>query len=176
MSQSGLAECPRALVAAIQAKFCEQLGRAGHLISRLTDDEMDWTAPAPGAWPTGVLIGHLLDRVAGICAVLAAAAPEQLAHFDQLRTLPVNHRCPPAEALNRLRLYGAHIEEGFALLTDTDLGRLLPTVFVPAGEPILTLLLGNLEHLINHKHQLFTYSKLMGVDVNTGDLYQFRGE
>lgn len=146
------------------------------MIRRLPDDQLDWTVPVPGTWPTGVLIGHLLESVAGICAVLAAAAPERLSHFDQLRSLPVNHCCPSNEALNRLRLYGAHIEEGFALLRDADLGRLLPTVFVPVGEPILTLLLGNLEHLVNHKHQLFTYLKLMGVDVNTSDLYQFRGE
>lgn len=68
----------------------------------------------------------------------------------------------------------AHIDEGFALLEDQDLSRRLPTVFVRSGEPILTLLLGNLEHLINHKHQLFTYLKLMGIDVRTRDLYRFR--
>jgi hypothetical protein len=39
-----------------------------------------------------------------------------------------------------------------------------------------TLLLGNLEHLINHKHQLFMYVKLMGVAAGTRDLYRFRGE
>jgi len=40
---------------------------------------------------------------------------------------------------------------------------------------VLTLLLGNLEHLINHKHQLFSYLKQMGVPVATPDLYQLRG-
>jgi len=37
-------------------------------------------------------------------------------------------------------------------------------------------MLGNLEHLINHKHQLFTYLKLMGESVGSRDLYRFRGE
>ena len=157
VSQAAGTECPRELVAAVQAKICEQLERTEHLICQLTDDQLDWTAPVPRAWPTGILIGHLLECVAGICAALGAATPEQLAHFDQLRSLPVNHRCPPNEALERLHRYRTHIEEGFAVLTDADLGRLVPTVFVPGGEPILTLLLGNLEHLINHKHQLFTY-------------------
>jgi hypothetical protein len=35
-------------------------------------------------------------------------------------------------------------------------------VFVPQGEPLLTLLLGNLEHFINHKYQLFSYLKGKG--------------
>jgi hypothetical protein len=46
---------------------------------------------------------------------------------------------------------------------------------VAEGEPLLTLLLGNLEHLINHKHQLFWYLKLLGVSVRTPDLYRLRG-
>jgi len=50
----------------------------------------------------------------------------------------------------------------------------LSTVFVKEGETLLTLLLGNLEHLINHKHQLFTYLKLLGVAVTSQDLYHFR--
>ena len=53
--------------------------------------------------------------------------------------------------------------------------RPIPTVFVPDGEPVLTLLLGNLEHLINHKHELFTAIKQMGVPVATRDLYRLRG-
>ena len=164
------------LVAAVLAKIHEQLERSGHLIRRLPADRLDWTTPLAGACPPSLLMGHLLDCVAGICAVLAAAEPEQLAHFDELRKLRVNHRCGPEEAIDRLRLYGAHIDEGFALLTDADLSRRLATVFVETGESILTLLLGNLEHLINHKHQLFIYLKLMGVDVDSRDLYQFRGK
>jgi len=61
------------------------------------------------------------------------------------------------------------------LLEDPDLSQKVPTVFVKQGESLLTLLLGNLEHLVNHKHQLFTYLKLMGVDVTSHNLYQFRG-
>ena len=74
-----------------------------------------------------------------------------------------------------MAIYRGHVEDGFALLTDVDLGRQLSTVFVQQGETLLTLLLGNLEHLINHKHQLFTYLKLLGVEVTSRDLYHFRG-
>jgi hypothetical protein len=101
--------------------------------------------------------------------------PDRLAHFQHLRDLPVNHRCGKAEARERIRSYRTRIDDGFALLSDADLGRHLPTIFVPDGEPALTLMLGNLEHLINHKHQLFTYLKLMGVNLSSEDLYRFRG-
>jgi uncharacterized damage-inducible protein DinB len=158
------------LCSALLEKIREQSERTSHLMGLVPEAQLDWT-PGPGAWNVGQLLGHLLECMAGFCAVLAAAEPQRLAHFLALRELPVS---PPREAAARIEIYRAHIEEGFGLLTDADLARRLPTVFVPQGEPLLTLLLGNLEHLINHKHQLFTYLKQMGVPVATPDLYRFR--
>jgi hypothetical protein len=163
------------LCAAVCAKVGEQIERTRHLISLIPAGRADWTPPIPGAWPAGVLLGHLLDCLAGFCAVLQAAVPVELAHFSRLRELPVNQPCSPEEATGRIAHYRDHIEEGFRRLTDADLSRRLPTVFVPEGEPLLTLLLGNLEHLVNHKHQLFIYLKLQGVPVESRDLYRFRG-
>jgi uncharacterized damage-inducible protein DinB len=150
------------LGAALLDKIGEQIERTGHLVSLVPTERLDWR-PQPCGWTTRELIGHLLDCISGFCAVFLAAEPQRLAHFVKLREVP------PA-----MELYRAHIEEGFALLTDADLARRVPTVFVADGESILTLLLGNLEHLINHKHQLFTYLKDMGVLVATPDLYRFR--
>jgi hypothetical protein len=67
------------------------------------------------------------------------------------------------------------IEEAFLLVTDEDLARRIPTIFSEKGETAVTLLLNNLEHLINHKHQLFSYLKSSGVQVGTSDLYEIRG-
>ena len=164
------------LVTAMCRKIEEQIERSDRLVRLLPLDRLEWSPPVAGAWTAGMLVGHLLECMAGLCAALAAAQPARLAHFSSLRSLPVNHKCPPDEAVRRIAVYRAHIEEGMALLADSDLRRAVPTIFVPRGEPLLTLLLGNLEHLINHKHQLFTYLKLMGVDVATRDLYRFRGE
>src|SRR5207237_1103662 len=136
----------------------------------------DWAPAIPGAWPVATLLGHVLECLAGFCAVLIAVEPEGLSHFAELRTFPVNHNCTPQEAQRRIAIYCAHIEKGMALIEDADLGQRVPTIFVQKGEPLLTLLLGNLEHLINHKHQLFTYLKLMRLNVNSRDLYHFRGE
>ena len=150
------------LTAALLDKFGEQIERTRHLITLVPAERLDWR-PQAGDWTTADLLGHLLECISGFCAVLAAAEPERLAHFAKLREIPAT-----------IEVFHSHIEEGFALLTDADLARWVPTVFVPEGESILTLLLGNLEHLINHKHQLFTYLKQMGVPVATPDLYRFR--
>jgi len=141
----------------VLAKIEEQIERTEHLLALVPADRLDCRVEA--------LAAHLLDCMAGFCAVLAAVEPERLAHFQRLRTTGAT-----------AATYRAHIEEGFALLTDADLGKLIPTVFVPRGETVLTLLLGNLEHLINHKHQLFTSVKEMGVAVGTPDLYCLRGK
>lgn len=166
----------RFLCAALLAKILEQIERTDHLIRLLPPDHQTWKPAIAGAWPVEMLLGHLLDCLAGFYAVLTAVEPERLAHFSELRHLPVNHACSIADALTRLELYQARIEEGFAFLEDAGLSKTVGTVFVESGETVLTLLLGNLEHLINHKHQLFTYLKQMGVQVNTRDLYRFRQE
>ncbi len=61
------------------------------------------------------------------------------------------------------------------MIEDQDLERRIPTVFVPEGETLMTLLLGNLEHLANHKYQLFLYLRLMGERLGSQDVYRFRG-
>jgi DinB superfamily len=164
------------LCASVQAKIYEQIERTEHLISLVPTGRADWVPAISGAWPLGILLGHLLDCLAGFCAVLHAAAPNQLARLTALRGLPVNHDCSPEEALGRMAAYRGGLDEGFAALQDSDLAVRVPTVFVKNGEPLLTLLLGNLEHLINHKHQLFMYLKMMGVNVQSADLYRFRAE
>ena len=166
----------RTLCASVQAKIYEQIERTEHLIRLLPEGRADWAPPISDAWPVSILLGHLLDCLAGFCAVLYAAAPQQLAGLTSLRDLPVNHDCSPTEAVSQIAAYRNGLETGFAVLRDSDLGVRVPTVFVKDGEPLLTLLLGNLEHLINHKHQLFLYLKMMGANVRSVDLYRFRGE
>ncbi len=165
----------RVLCDAFLSKIEEQIERADRLIALYPESRLDWQPAMQGAFSGALLLGHLLECLAGFCAVLHAVKPDHLRHFSELRLLPVNHRCGTGEARARIEAYRARIREGFALIQDSDLARLVPTVFVGSGETLLMLLLGNLEHLVNHKHQLFTYLKLIGVDVGSGDLYHFRG-
>lgn len=155
------------------SKLEEQIERADYLISLVPKDKLEWR-PLPESFRVCDLLGHLLECLAGFCAALYAIDPQRLAHFTSLREMKVNHCCGIEEARERMQYYIACIIEGFANLTDADLSRRLPTVFVAEGEAAMTLLLGNLEHFINHKHQLFFYLKLLGVQVATADLYRIR--
>src|SRR5258708_37129022 len=116
----------RQLCASLLAKIHEQIEGTEHLIVLLPANRLDWAPPLPGFWPADVLLGHLLDCLAGFCAVLSAVEPQRLAHFASLRESPVNHHCPPPEALRRIAIYRAHIDEGFALLEDADLAKPVP--------------------------------------------------
>ena len=161
------------LASLVLAKLDEQMERAQHLISLIPPDKLQWS-PHPETLRVCDLLGHLLECLAGFCAILYAVNADKLSHFAALRELPVNHCCEIDEARERLSEYALRIEEGFALLTDDDLARSVPTVFAAEGEPVMTLILGNFEHLMNHKYQLFFYLKLLGVGVNSADLYRFR--
>lgn len=166
----------RIIVEDIRLKLGEQIERTEHLVRLVPPNALAWK-PQLQTTSTNLshLLGHLLDCLAGVCAVFHAAFPHELAHLAQLQSLPVNHACQPEEALQRIREYTAHIEQAFALCNDNDLRRMIPSVFVPQGETLLTLLLGNLEHLINHKYQLFFYLKLFGLPVTSKDIYHWRG-
>jgi len=157
----------------VLAKIEEQIDRTLHLIELIPSGKTEWR-PHPDSSRVCDLLGHLLECLAGFCATLYAAKPELLVHFDELRELPVNHCCGTEEALTRIRHYSFHIKQGFDLLDDSDLKRRVKTVFVSEGESVATLLLRNLEHLINHKYQLFFYLKLLDVPVSTSDLYRFK--
>ena len=166
--------------ALVHAKVREQMEVSEKLVSAIPRDRLSWRPDLPPgggkAFRMDELLGHLLECVAGFCAALQAAQPGALSHFDELRSRLRNHRCGIEEVCEELHIYARHIDEGFHALSDEDLTNLIPTVFVVDGEPLLTLLLGNLEHLINHKHQLFFYLKMVGVSLGTADLYSLRGE
>ena len=155
------------------AKIEEQIERALHLIELIPSDKNEWR-PQPNSFRVCDLLGHLLECLAGFCATLYALNPDRLSHFEELRKLPVNHCCGREEAVKRIRHYSFHIKQGFDLLDDNDLKRQIKTVFASEGERVTALLLGNLEHLTNHKYQLFFYLKLLAVPVATSDLYRFK--
>jgi hypothetical protein len=88
------------LCMSVLAKIHEQIERTDHLIGLLTPENLDW-GPSPlglNCWPKAKLLGHPMECLAGFCAVLFAANPEQLPHFSRLRDMRVNHWCEASEA------------------------------------------------------------------------------
>ncbi|MCI0443578.1 DinB family protein [bacterium] len=155
------------------AKIDEQIELLRRLIRMVPEDKLEWR-PIETSFKICELLGHLLEAVAGFCAALYAVHPQKLSYFLELRSLPVNHCCGIVEVQQRIEQYRTCIQNGFALVTDDDLILQVPTVFKPEGEALITILLGNLEHLINHKHLLFFYLKLIDIPITSKDLYQFR--
>lgn len=153
---------PEPLAGAVLEKILEQVDRIEHLIEALPPGGLEWAPPIEGAWTTSQLIEHLGECLSGFCAALHAAEPERLAQLKEVAT-----------GTHALSVLADHIAAAFQLVDDAALARTIPTIFVPEGELLLTILLGNLEHLINHKHQLFVHLKLMCVPVETKDLYCF---
>jgi hypothetical protein len=169
MPSHGSNECPQLLLDKIE----EQIELTQRLIQMIPEDKQEWQ-PIETSFKMCELLGHLLEAMAGFCAALYAVHPQKLSYFLELRSLPVNHCCGIVEAQQRIEQYRTSIQNGFALVTDDDLILQVPTVFKPEGEPLITILLGNLEHLINHKHLLFFYLKLIGLPITSKELYQFR--
>jgi hypothetical protein len=161
------------LTQSLLSKLREQITLTQNLLGRIPADKLAWR-PLPEAFRIGDLLGHLLECLAGFCAALKVLRPDELAHFAALRQLSVNQYCEIDEAQNRINDYQKYIEEGFALINDKDLAQKIPTLFVAEGEAAMSIFLGNLEHFINHKYQLFFYLKLLGVQLSTSDLYDFR--
>jgi hypothetical protein len=164
-------------LSALRDKIIEQLDTTDLLLARVPPEALAWRPPVPAGarplWSTGELLPHLVESAAGFLAVLLRLRPEEMARVAKYRSTPLPDTVDGVR--RRLAEYRTELESGFALLQPADLAAVIPTVFVAAGESALTLLLGNLEHLVNHKHQLFTYLRLLGVDLGTPALYRLRG-
>jgi hypothetical protein len=166
------------LVNSLAEKVSETIERTEHLVSLVPANLLDWCpklpAEIPEAHDLGHLLRHLLECLSGFCAAFYRAFPGELGDFLKLRTIAMGESCSPVEARARIKLYEAEIQRGFRCCTDEDLSRRIPTLFAPGGQTLLTVLLGNLEHLINHKYQLFFHLKLAGLKLASRDIYKWR--
>lgn len=127
----------------LQTKFDHLIERIDHLVGLVPGDKLDWVPPQTNGFSFSVLLGHLMDCLAGITATLYAAKPDELGRFLELRKFAGNQQVNQTEAQTRLRTFQQNIKDGFSCLSDPDLSRMIPTVFVAQGESLLTLLLNH---------------------------------
>jgi DinB superfamily len=166
------------LARSLAEKVLEAIERTEHLVSRVPPSLLEWRPKLPTHVPEasdlGHLLSHLLECLSGFCAAFYRAFPVELADFLELRAIAIGNSCSPIEAQEKIKLYQAQIQRGFRCCKDSDLSTRIPTIFVPEGQTLLAVLLGNLEHLNNHKYQLFFYLKLAGQNVGSRDIYRWR--
>jgi hypothetical protein len=125
------------------------------------------SATFPDARTVGELLVHLTEALDGLCGTLYNVDSTRFASLVELRA---NNRL---EVLTQFRLYRVGLTNAFETLADEDLAGTVPSPFRPEGETVLARVLVNLEHVINHKHELFVALKLLGLKLRTVDLYRF---
>jgi hypothetical protein len=133
-------------------------------------DKLDWR-PGPKFMSLGQLICHMASGLgADLGATLAGNWPtmEEMDKGMRLENLPA---CSVAEALAKLDKDQATLRAVLAGVSAEDFAQ--KVVSVPWGAKGKTeqMALYFREHFTNHKQQLFTYLKLLGLPVNTETLY-----
>jgi hypothetical protein len=153
------------------------------LFLRVGDDELSWK---PGTGTNWMTVGQLMMHCACFGCGKAVQgfitgewpspseaetdAPVETDHVPQATTLP-------AVTSTRQALELLAVDRKVAINAVTQAGEipmLSKRVFAPWGGPEYTLfqhLLHMVNHLAQHKGQLFYYLKLMGKEVNTADLW-----
>ena len=153
--------------AVLFARIDEDFALVEEMLALLPAGSEEWRPAWPGDAPFTVaeLAAHLAESFGGVCACFA-----RLLNLRQVETVGLSVR----ESGEVMAAYRAQVREAFELMEDADLVRVIPTYFVPEGEPFLAVFLTNWKHVNHHAHQLFVYLKLLGVPVGTRHLYRFR--
>jgi uncharacterized damage-inducible protein DinB len=144
--------------------------------------QLCWKPPTGSNWMT---VGQLLMHCSAACGVAIRAFVTDdwgLPDGVDMKDIPPEEMLPPAEKLptvesveQALRLLEEDREVGRATLAGVAEADLLNRRFAaPWGGAELTLFqhaLHMIEHLAQHKGQLFYYLKLLGKDIKTADLW-----
>ncbi len=151
------------------------------LFDRVDDDTLDWKPATGGNWmTTGQLLKHITEACGGAFRGFVTG-DWGLPDGTDLSELSPEEMLPPAEAMPAI---GSVAEAKRALsddrrlalatlakLTAQDLEKPTPAPWDPTELLLGHRLLQMVEHLKQHKAQLFYYLKLQGEPVNTGDLW-----
>ena len=143
---------------------------AEKLIAMVPADKLDWK-PGPTFMSLGQVLCHLSDGLGGgLESVVSGKWPstEEMEAGMKLENMP---SCGVQEALSRLEKDKMTLRTTLDGISEDDFTNRV--VSVPWGwkakfEIISVAFLG---HFNNHKMQLFTYLKLVGLPVNTESLY-----
>jgi hypothetical protein len=141
------------------------------LIRMVPEDKLEWR-PAPGFMSIGQLIDHLTEPFGeGLRCLITNQwpfTPEQMEEGMKLENIP---SCSVQKALEKLEKDKAALREVLDSLTEEEFaGKAVSAPWGWKGKLEIMAVLFR-EHFTNHKMQLFTYLKLLGLPVNTATLY-----
>ena len=143
---------------------------AEKLISMVPADKLTWR-PGPTFMNAGQVIYHLsLGVGTGLEWLLGGQLPsmEEVGERMKLENLP---SCSPQEALDKLEKDKQTLRQVLEGLTEMDFTNKVVSAPWGVRAKVERMAIGFLEHFTNHKMQLFTYLKLLGLPVDTQTLY-----
>ena len=145
-------------------------GAVGKMIGMVPADKINWR-PGPTFMSTGQVICHLSDGLGGGFEMMLSGkwpSMEEMEVGMKLENLP---SCSPQEALDKLEKDKKILRQVLDGMSEEDFTN--KVLSVPWGWKAKTerMAMSFLEHFTNHKMQLFTYLKLLGLPVNTETLY-----
>jgi uncharacterized damage-inducible protein DinB len=152
-------------------EFALEAYRPAEALIRMTPaDKLGWR-PKPNFMSLGQVICHLSEGITQELRCLSTGewpSQEKMAELMKLENFPA---CSVEEALQKLEKDRAALREFLESLSEEDFSQ--KAVSTPWGMQgkMEAMALSFREHFTNHKMQLFTYLKLLGLPVDTGTLY-----
>jgi len=160
--------------------YMDKLRRPTETLMKMAPaDKIDWK-PAEGNYFTlGQVLEHLsTDLGAEIKGFVTGDWGVELTPEGEfppeMQVLPPAEKfpcCDPQTALKQLDKSYRLSKETLAGLSEEDFRSKMVKAPWGVEGPMWSMLLSALEHLINHKYQLFFYLKMLGLPVNTYTLY-----
>ena len=140
------------------------------MIRMAPTDKLDWR-PGPKFMSLDQVICHLSTGLGHDGRILITGdwpAPEKMLEEMRQENMP---SCTPAEALANLEKDKTTLREVLAGVSEEDFAQRVVSVPWGAQGKLEKMMLYFREHFTNHKQQLFTYLKLLGLPVDTTTLY-----
>lgn len=152
------------------AMVLQSVGPAEKLIGMVPADKLDWK-PGPTFMSTGQVLAHLSDGIGGGLEMLLSGKWPSMEEMEKGMKLANMPACGVQEALAKLEKDKAILRSTLDGISEDDFTNRV--VSVPWGwqAKLEIMSVSFLGHFNNHKMQLFTYLKLLGLPVNTETLY-----
>jgi hypothetical protein len=148
----------------------QSMGPAESLINMVPADKLGWR-PGPNFMSTGQVLAHLSDGLGGGLETTLSGKWPSMQEMESGMKLENMPSCGVHEALSKLEKDKAILRSTLDSISEEDFTHRV--VSVPWGWTTKFEIIGVafLGHFNNHKMQLFTYLKLLGLPVNSETLY-----